>query len=668
MIMKQYKILSTVLVLILLMSPVLYGADAEKNHFLMRKNAYAAESPIVESDWDWHKIGVLWNRITNFSYMGDDAYTDRTPSCDYPGGTGNSYLYRGTIWLSAFVDGEFHSTQGDDQEFSPLAPVTMYTGEDAKKAEQESYTEYYDVNAPLASNHFPLGVKVIERTYAWSADFASDFIIYEYDIINVGIDTDGDGYPDTDRDLDDFYFTIRFDGDVSKLPHWGAEYRFSNQDDHVVSNGVDWDWIEAFPQMKGRDHGLSMDDIDSSMIMMFDGDNPEYDAFDGHPDDFGNPAEDGTLQTPGVLGLKILKTEPKLKPHSFHTCHIYNDPGTDQETWDRMISDPSFENLLIDPRNNLPYPLDYRGILTFGPMDVFKAGDTLKVTTALAVGSDPDSGGVYSLVEFVNIMKMAQYMVDHDYDIPIDELIPPAPNVEVQEVVDEAGGFQGVNLIWDDSPESHPNFAGYIAYKASEKTATGDLLWVTIDTFMVNDNWPPPLGKKASVYQIFDSDVKFGFDYYYTVQSVSIEITDPPIGVQATSMRDPNAFYPVSPATPVATENLDDVKVVPNPYVGSAIWNNRIPSSANPWEHRLQFINLPADATIKIFTIDGDFVDEIHAGETVRVGEGYPDARDSVAEWDLLTRNDQEAAPGIYMYVVDSPSLGTKVGKFVVVR
>jgi hypothetical protein len=333
-----------------------------------------------------------------------------------------------------------------------------------------------------------------------------------------------------------------------------------------------------------------------------------------------------------------------------------------------MISDPTFEDLLIDPRNNLPYPLDYRGILTFGPMDVFKAGDTLKVTTALAVGSDPDSGGVHSLVEFVNIMKMAQYMLDHDYDIPIDELIPPAPHVEVEEVVNEAGVFQGVNLLWDDSPESHPNFAGYIAYKASEKTATGDLLWVPLDTFMVDDNWPPPLGKKASVYKIFDGNVKFGFDYYYTVQSVSVEITDPPIGVQATSMRDPNAYYPISPATPVATENLDDVKVVPNPYVGSAIWNNRIPSSANPWEHRLQFINLPADATIKIFTIDGDFVDEVHAGETVRIGEGYPDARDSVAEWDLLTRNDQEAAPGIYMYVVDSPSLGTKVGKFVVVR
>ncbi|MDD3806828.1 MAG: hypothetical protein PHE86_02155 [Candidatus Marinimicrobia bacterium] len=669
MIMNKYNTLTHVMILIFLISPNLFAADADPQPYQMQKDVSAMESPIVESDWDWHKIGVLWNRITNFSYMGDDSYENRTPSCDYPGGTGNSYLYRGTIWLSAFVDGVFHSTQGDDHEFSSLAPVTMYTGSDAKKAEQESYTEYYDVKAPLATAHFPLGVKVIERTYAWSAEFAADFIIYEYDIINVGIDTDNNDYPDTPRDLDDFYFTIRFDGDVSKLPHWGAEYRFSNQDDHVISNGVSWDWIEKFDQMCGRDHGLTDSDIDSSLIIMFDGDNPLFDAFDGHPDDFGNPAEDGTLQTPGFLGLKVLKTEPKLKPHSFHTCHIYNDPGTDKETWDRMISDPTFEDILVEPSTGKPFPNDYRGILTFGPLEKFYAGDTIKVTTALSVGSNPDSGGVYSLVELVKNMRMAQFIVDNDFDLDVSALIPPAPNVEVQEVCDQDGEFQGVNILWDDTPESHENFAGYIVYKASEKTATGDFLWVTLDTFLVgSENWPPPLGKKARMYKLFDPNVKFGFDYYYTVQSVSIDIQDPPIGVQATSMRDPRAFYPISVATPVATETLDNVKVVPNPYVGSAIWNNPIPSSTNPWEHRLQFINLPADAKIKIFTIDGDFVKEIYAGETVRIGEGYPDARESVAEWDLLTRNDQEAAPGIYMYVVDSPSLGTKVGKFVIVR
>ncbi len=263
---------------------------------------------------------------------------------------------------------------------------------------------------------------------------------------------------------------------------------------------------------------------------------------------------------------------------------------------------------------------------------------------------------------------MAKFIVDNEFDLDVSALIPPAPNVEVLEVVDDDGNFLGVDLTWDDSPESHENFAGYIAYKASEKGAGGELLWEPIDTFLVGENWPPPMAKKSSVYKIFDSDVKFGFDYYYTVQSVSIDLQDPPIGVQRTAKRDPRSYYPISPATPVATETLDNVKAVPNPYVGSTVWNNRIPSSANPWEHRLQIINLPADATVKIFTIDGDFVKEIQAGETVRIGEGYPEARDGVAEWDLLTRNDQEAAPGIYMFVVESKSLGTKVGKFVIIR
>jgi hypothetical protein len=115
--------------------------------------------------------------------------------------------------------------------------------------------------------------------------------------------------------------------------------------------------------------------------------------------------------------------------------------------------------------------------------------------------------------------------------------------------------------------------------------------------------------------------------------------------------------------------DLSRVTVVPNPYIGSAVWNNAIPSDSDPWQHRLQFVNLPDDANIKIFTLDGDLVDEITSGEIVRKSEDFLGTGSfSVAEWDLITRNDQEAAPGIYMYVVDSPSLGKKIGKFVIVR
>jgi len=122
----------------------------------------------VPDNWKHHKIGTMWTRVTNFSYMGDDAYEGRTPSCDWPGGSGNSYLYRGTLWLTAKVDGVVHSTQGDDHEFASLDSVWVYSGPGAR-SEEDTYTRYYDVKAPLATAHFPLGVEIVERSYAWSA-------------------------------------------------------------------------------------------------------------------------------------------------------------------------------------------------------------------------------------------------------------------------------------------------------------------------------------------------------------------------------------------------------------------------------------------------------------------------------------------------------------------
>jgi hypothetical protein len=149
-----------------------------------------------------------------------------------------------------------------------------------------------------------------------------------------------------------------------------------------------------------------------------------------------------------------------------------------------------------------------------------------------------------------------------------------------------------------------------------------------------------------------------GFDYAYGVEGLG---TSNFPGYETLSAGQVSAG--ITPSNVPGTD-LDKVKVVPNPYIGSAAWNNPAPSDASAWEHKLQFTNLPTDATIKIFTVDGDFVDEIKAGQSVRGG----DPGSSVAEWDLITRNNQEAAPGIYLYVVQSPSLGEKVGKFVIVR
>jgi len=664
--MRTIKTLSIFLIIALLVNSS-WSADVAQVSFA-RKPAWAL-TPIVDNDYYWHKIGTLWNRVTNFSYLGDDAYTNRTPSCDYPGGSGNSYLYRGTLWLSAFVDGVFHCSQGEDHEFSPIDSIHVITGPGAR-SEEDTYTKYYDVSAPLAgASHFPLGLEITERTFAWSASYAADFIIYEWTVKNVGIDTDNDGYPDKPRGLKNFYFTMRFDADVSKLPQWGAEDKFSNQDDHAMANSQ-WDWIEKFDQMKGRNHGLTAADADSHMVIMFDGDNPNYPADNGVADDFGNPGADGKLQTPGFIGFKVLKTEPYMKPSSFHVCHIYNDPANDQETWTRMVGDPRFEDILTNPSTGKPFPHDYRGILTFGPLDTLAPGDSVIITGALGVGADFDSGGVWSLVKLVKIMDVAQYIVDNNYTLDPTVLAPPAPNVEVLPYI-ENNITKGLRIRWDNAADTHPNFAGYYVFKG-RKTGSGAIQWDTLATYAQNSaNWPPPsaLGKQAGFYEVIDQNITKGLLYYYSVQVFTIPITSPiPFGVVKTNLTDARCFRAIAPSNPVATSTLANVKVVPNPYIGSASWNNRTPSDEFAWEHRLQFTNLPADAKVKIFTLDGDFVAEVKANTTVIVGEEVNTASASVAEWDLMTRNNQEAAPGIYLFVVQSPSLGEKVGKFVIVR
>lgn len=649
-----------------LLVTTLFGADQrDKPTLPAKRQILASDGPIVPDNWKFHKIGTLWSRVTNFGKTGDDAYEGRTPSGDWPGGSGNSYLYRGSIWLTAQVEGEVYSSTPEDNEYAPIDSVHVITG-DAAVSEEDTYTKYYDVKAPLASGHTPLGLEVTERTYAWSESFRDDFIIYEFTIKNVGIDTDDDGYPDTQRDLQEFYFTYRLDGDVSKLANWATEYRFSNQDDIAACN-KSWDFIDLFSEWEGIDHGLLPEQADSAMIMMWDGDNPDYPADNGEDDDTGNPGPDGTLQTPGFLGFKFLKIEApeEFKVSSFHTGHIYNDPETDQEAYDRMMEPKVFEDPITHPATGKPFPNDYRGFLSVGPMANFAAGDSIKITAALGVGCDPERGGIYSLIELVKIMDVAQLVVDADYQIA--SLAPSSPGLTVEPYV-ENGITRGVSVIWDNVPESNENFAGYKVWKSFGKTASGAFDWQPLGagTYSMDGTWPPPQADTPGQYQLIDEDVINGFDYYYSVQSVSVKLPEP-FGTMESNIMS-NVQW-ISPANPVAGD-LSMVKVVPNPYIGSARWNNPIPSDADPWQHRLQFINLPADATIKIFTLDGDFVDEIRAGDTARRGGSdiTGDPVLSVAEWDLITRNNQEAAPGIYIFVVDSPTAGQKVDKFIIIR
>ncbi|MCD6374532.1 MAG: hypothetical protein J7L94_03335 [Caldisericaceae bacterium] len=109
-----------------------------------------------------------------------------------------------------------------------------------------------------------------------------------------------------------------------------------------------------------------------------------------------------------------------------------------------------------------------------------------------------------------------------------------------------------------------------------------------------------------------------------------------------------------------AKNELDKIRVVPNPYVATNIIEpkNFVDRGSRGYR-RLYFDRLPKKCTIKIFTTAGELVRTLEHDSTIDDGKEY---------WDLLTKDNIEAAYGLYFYHVSAPGIGEKVGKFVIIK
>jgi hypothetical protein len=113
----------------------------------------------------------------------------------------------------------------------------------------------------------------------------------------------------------------------------------------------------------------------------------------------------------------------------------------------------------------------------------------------------------------------------------------------------------------------------------------------------------------------------------------------------------------VTPRVGSSTGSLK-VWVVPNPLRAHAPWD-RPPVPGDTFARHLDFMGLPrAPCTIRIYTLAGDLVQTLrHDGSR---GDGQ-------ARWDLISRNGQDIASGIYLFAVESGG-SHQVGRFVVMR
>jgi hypothetical protein len=135
----------------------------------------------------------------------------------------------------------------------------------------------------------------------------------------------------------------------------------------------------------------------------------------------------------------------------------------------------------------------------------------------------------------------------------------------------------------------------------------------------------------------------------------------------------------VKPSTLLEEDiNLSKIKVVPNPYLATSYLD------LSPESRRIEFVNLPARCTIRIYTLGGNLVNVLnHIGanrqgwgdytEWDRLTQSVPkeytgyDNHGGTEPWNLRNRFGQTVASGLYFYHVTDTRGEKYTGKFYVV-
>ncbi len=107
-----------------------------------------------------------------------------------------------------------------------------------------------------------------------------------------------------------------------------------------------------------------------------------------------------------------------------------------------------------------------------------------------------------------------------------------------------------------------------------------------------------------------------------------------------------------------AREQLNRIAVVPNPYIGASVYEARSQIEGRG-DRVVQFIHLPQQCTIRIFTLRGELI------RTLRHDAAASDGSES---WNLRTEGNENVAFGIYIYHVEAPGIGEYVGRLALVK
>ena len=775
--------------------------------------AGAGADPIIQEKLhDISNIWLRVSNYGFFGNASDDYdYTDGHTSyiaCRFPAGSSWDYLFQGGLWVGAIVGDDTLVSVGYDgwayenesyemfpgvatgdtlversiSHISPYSadylidgidaghgtvclnsfephvydPATYYCIYDSTAvSELDFVAEYADTmltgDFPNVSvNHTrPLNLLLRQRSHSWSYPYAEDFIIFDYEIENIGT-----------KLLKQVYLALYLDGDCGPIPQDRSSKR--HQDD-----------ITGF-----RETDDSGKDVNVAWLA-----------------DYVGPGGDDVL-APSVMGVRVVRTPEKYVNFNFNWWLSDSEADKDwgpgprlpsgtsgtpegdvskylvMSNWMQSGNDPDQLDAIRQGRE--VGPEDTRFLLSTGPFTI-QPGQTLPITLGYFCADNFYRAGDKNQRDFSDLdlnARWVQFMydnpnVDTDGDgfygedvgcdglpfsgddgegdgelQPCEDSFLPAGMTDrfgyANGVMDEGDGipdFQGpppptapkvhiemgdreVILKWNDDAEEfidsfipeltkQRDFQGYRIYMSttgvsSEFTKLRDfdldmaLQWYMKDTvdgegdpsevlrYRVDPQGDPvyeqdSLGFNTGFMDIFNHDPdSTEYTYRFTYGPVqkswpiylSVTAYDngyPPANLNQLESNKLSSRVSIVPYTPEQYLGNSKTYAVPNPYRFDMDYR-KAAGADRGWEpeeslwtefdRRIDFVDLPGNCTIRIFTMAGDLV------RTLRNRNG-----DTIESWDLLSKNDQIVAAGLYFFIIEaSGGGGRQAGKFVIIK
>lgn len=672
-----------------------------------------------------NKVGVIGN-----SFGGSYDQCNYS-SCEFPKGSGIEHLFDGGLWLGCKLNnnivavttgavddasgystgkGGFEFTNNDPNfqitEKSSLVDNTKYNP--SAISHQDFSMDFTDKNTivpgtsiQIVGHDNPLNADIHMETYNWNYSFANFFVVLDYEITNNGTDT-----------WDDMYIGFWKDGvirNVNITPPGGTAFFNKGGNGFVDTLTMDYEFDAA------GDIGYT----DSYIGLKFLGAEDQY--------GFHHPRLDTNFKN----HYNSWQYKNSADPLYFYPTNDQQryDKMTNglnhRSDWTTAIQ-PSLKTpnnrsslMAVGPFNQVKPGETIK--IAFALVTAKKKDDGNPTSADTdEQKSNLETNSFWAQTAYNGEDKNFNGILDAGEDVDGDGLLtryilPAPPNTPKIKVVPSTNK---VDVYWSNNSESSvdpiskkQDWEGYKIYKSKfafdqEKSIDIFNSFELISSYdktgnkLFFDNGFDDVALGHYEYSNGGADSTFIFEpvtfeddpiqyyYKYTFENIQngwqhiIAVTAFDEGDEVNNLESLESsqlanMLRVFPGT-AANNDFEngDPFVYPNPYYSKAAWEG---TSSFDEDKKIVFANLPTNCEVSIYTVAGDLVDSFihnssYNGNDIKWTETFSDPDQTQYSggehaWDLLSKDNQLIARGIYIFAVkDLDSGKVKKGKFIVVK